>query len=199
MKTAQTGTLVAAVVASGLMAGLFAAFAYAVMPGLRGTSDHTLVATMQGINRSILNPVFMLPFVGSIPLIVLAMFFAWRGHGRAALPWLVAALVLYLVAFVVTGAANVPLNDELERAGDPDSIGDLAAVRERFESAWVTWNIVRALLHSAAFACLVWALVLYGADRFSAGRAATPPSYETGTPLRTGPALSTQDGHEAGR
>nr|WP_202437766.1 anthrone oxygenase family protein [Streptomyces sp. SID5910] len=163
------------------MAGLFAAFAYAVMPGLRGTSDHTLVETMQGINKAILNPVFMLPFVGSIPLIALAAFLAWRGHGRPALPWLVAALVLYLVAFAVTGAVNVPLNDELERAGAPDSIGDLAAVRERFEAAWVTWNIVRALLHTAAFACLAWALVLYGADRSSADRAGASASRVSGT------------------
>ncbi|MFD9539206.1 DUF1772 domain-containing protein [Streptomyces sp. NPDC060022] len=197
MKTLQTGTLLASVLASGLMAGLFAAFAYAVMPGLRSTSDHTLVATMQGINKSILNPVFMLPFMGSIPLIALAVFLAWRGHGRPALPWLVAALVLYLVAFAVTVAVNVPLNDQLERAGDPSSIGNLAAVRERFEAAWVTWNIVRALLHSAAFACLAWALVLYGADGLPTDRAAAPTSHGTGALLRTGPGPFTHDGHGA--
>ncbi|WP_405697780.1 DUF1772 domain-containing protein [Streptomyces sp. NBC_01185] len=199
MKTLQTGALLASVIASGLMAGLFAAFAYAVMPGLRSTSDHTLVATMQGINKSILNPVFMLPFVGSIPLIALAVFLAWRGHGRPALPWLIAALVLYLIAFAVTVAVNVPLNDQLERAGDPNSIGDLAAVRERFEAAWVTWNIVRALLHTAAFACLVWALVLSGADRIPADRAAAPTSHETRALLRTDPGPLTQDGHGADR
>ncbi|TDT40916.1 putative membrane protein [Streptomyces sp. BK208] len=176
MKTTQTAALLAAVVTSGLMAGLFAAFAYAVMPGLRGTSDHTFVETMQGINKAIVNPVFMLPFMGTIPLIAVAVFLARRGHGRPALPWLIAALVLYLVAFAVTVAVNVPLNDQLERAGDPDSIGDPAAVRERFEAAWVTWNIVRALLHTAAFACLAWALVLYGADRLRTDRAAVPAS-----------------------
>ncbi|MFJ8871808.1 DUF1772 domain-containing protein [Streptomyces sp. NPDC102473] len=197
MKTLQTGALLASVIASGLMAGLFAAFAYAVMPGLRSTSDHTLVATMQGINKSILNPVFMLPFVGSIPLIALAVFLAWRGHGRPALPWLTAALVLYLIAFAVTVAVNVPLNDQLERAGDPNSIGDLAAVRERFEAAWATWNIVRALLHTAAFACLAWALVLSGADRIPADRAAAPTSHETRALLRTDPGPFTQDGHGA--
>ncbi|MFG3128639.1 anthrone oxygenase family protein [Streptomyces tendae] len=189
MKTTQTGTLLASVIASGLMAGLFAAFAYSVMPGLRGTSDHTFVATMQGINKAILNPVFMLPFVGTIPLIALAVFLARRGHGRPALPWLVAALVLYLVAFAVTVAANVPLNDQLERAGAPDSIGDPAAVRERFEAAWVAWNIVRALLHTAAFACLAWALVLYGADRVRTDRAAASTS-------GTSPAYGYGAGHE---
>ncbi len=198
MRATQTGTLLASVLASGLMAGLFAAFAYAVMPGLRGTSDHTFTATMQGINKSIVNPVFMLPFVGSVPLIALAVFLAWRGHGRPALPWLVAALVLYLVAFAVTVTVNVPLNDRLARAGDPDSIGDPAAVRERFEAAWVTWNIVRALLHTAAFACLAWALVLYGADRVADDRAAATTSRETGAPFRTGVPPYAHDGRGAG-
>ncbi|MFG2924793.1 DUF1772 domain-containing protein [Streptomyces sp. NPDC048305] len=198
MKTLQSGTLLASVIASGLMAGLFAAFAYAVMPGLRGTSDHTLVETMQNINRSILNPVFMIPFMGSIPLIVLAVFLAWRGHERLVLPWLVAALVLYLIAFGVTVAVNVPLNDQLERAGDPDSLPDPAAVRERFESAWVTWNVVRALLHTAAFACLAWTLLLHGADRPASGREAAPTAHLSGAPLPTGSAPFAHDGRGAG-
>ncbi|MFE2458054.1 DUF1772 domain-containing protein [Streptomyces sp. NPDC059402] len=196
MKHVQTGTLLASVIASGLMAGLFAAFAYAVMPGLRGTSDHTFTAAMQSINKAILNPVFMLPFMGSIPLIALAVFLALRGHGRPALPWLVAALVLYLVAFAVTVVANVPLNDQLERAGDPDSLSDPAAVRERFEAAWVTWNIVRALLHTAAFACLAWALVLHGANRLSTGRAAPAP-HGSVAPSWAGAAPVAQDGRGA--
>ncbi|MFC8228974.1 DUF1772 domain-containing protein [Streptomyces sp. NPDC057287] len=195
MKVLQTSTLLASVIASGLTAGLFAAFAYAVMPGLRTASDHTLVATMQGINKSILNPVFMLLFLGSIPLIALAVLLAWHAH-RPGLPWLIAALVLYLVAFAVTVAANVPLNDQLERAGDPDSVGDLAAVRAQFEAAWVTWNIVRALLHTAAFACLTWALVLHGADRILTDRAAAPTSHDTGAlhPAGVGPSAHDGDG-----
>jgi uncharacterized membrane protein len=33
--------------------------------------------------------------------------------------WIVAALVLYGVAFLVTVAFNIPLNDELAEVGDP--------------------------------------------------------------------------------
>lgn len=165
MRHLQTGTLLVATLFTGLMAGLFAAFAYAVMPGLGRTSDHTLVEAMQGINKAIINPAFLLPFVGSIPLLGLAVALAWREHSRAALPWLIAALVLYLVAFMVTGGANVPLNDKLAHAGDPAQISHLAKVRSDFEDSWVAWNIVRAVLHTAAFGCLAWALVLHGTDR----------------------------------
>ncbi|RDI54383.1 anthrone oxygenase family protein [Nocardia mexicana] len=171
MKLLQTSTLLAAIVSTGLMAGLFAGFAYAVMPGLGRSSDRTFVEAMQGINKAIINPAFMIPFMGSIPLLALAAFLAWRGYGRPTLPWLIAALVLYLVAFVVTSAANVPLNDQLAAAGDP-SQADPQAIRDAFETKWVVWNVVRALLHTAAFACLAWALIVYGAHRLAASNVA---------------------------
>ena len=165
MKHLQNGTLLAATLSTGLMAGLFAAFAYSVMPGLARSSDHTLVEAMQRINEAIMNPVFMLPFVGSIPLLAMAVFFAWRAPGRPALGWLIAALACYLVAFMVTSGANVPLNDQLARAGDPDHVRHLAATRRHFEHPWVAWNILRALLHTASFACMAWALMQFSAHR----------------------------------
>ncbi|MFD9910288.1 DUF1772 domain-containing protein [Streptomyces sp. NPDC059063] len=165
MKHLQTGTLLAATLCTALMAGLFAAMAYAVMPGLARSSDRTLIETMQDINMAILNPVFILPFLGSIPLLVMAVVQARRTPGRPALPWLTAALVLYLVAFLVTLVGNAPLNVQLADAGNPDRIKDLGAVRADFETKWVVWNIVRALLHTAAFVCLLWSLIVYGAHR----------------------------------
>jgi uncharacterized membrane protein len=83
-------------------------------------------------------------------------------QGRTVLPWIAAAFVLYLVVVIITGTVNVPLNDELAAAGDPDRIASLAAARDHFEAAWVRWNIVRALVSAAAFGCLSWALVLHG-------------------------------------
>ncbi|MFB4302469.1 DUF1772 domain-containing protein [Actinomadura sp. NTSP31] len=188
MKLLQTATMLAALISTGLMAGLFAGFAYAVMPGLNRSSDRTLIEAMQGINKAILNPAFMLPFMGSIPLIALAVFLAWRGHGRPALPWLIAALALYLIAFMVTSGVNVPLNDQLAKAGAPQHINHLDTVRDQFESKWVIGNIVRALLHTAAFACLAWALVVYGAHRLNEGRATTAsavPSTHNNGPATT--------------
>ena len=55
---------------------------------------------------------------------------------------------------------HFPLNEELERAGDPARIENLAEVRDDFETPWVVWNVVRTLVTTGALGCLAWALVL---------------------------------------
>ncbi|MFJ1539101.1 DUF1772 domain-containing protein [Micromonospora chalcea] len=158
MRLVQQLTLVGATVGAGLMAGLFAAFSYAVMPALRGADDRTFVDAMQRINVTIVNGWFLLAFLGTPLLATLAAVLAWRGEARPALAWIVAGLALYLVMFVVTVAVNVPLNDALAAAGS----ADLAAARERFESTWVAWNVVRALANTAGLGAFCWALVAVG-------------------------------------
>ena len=86
----------------------------------------------------------MATLFGALVFTGLAALLVLRGDGRSVLPWVVAALVLYALVVVLTLAVNVPLNDQLKAAGDPDRIADLAAVRERFnEARWVGWNLVR--------------------------------------------------------
>ncbi|MCU7825021.1 DUF1772 domain-containing protein [Kitasatospora sp. DSM 101779] len=157
-----TALLLAATVATGLMAGLFYAFACSVMPGLGRSGDRTFVEAMQRINTAILNGWFAAAFVGALLLTVAAGALHLGGAGRPALPWIAAAALLYLVVLVVTMAVNVPLNDRLSAAGEPGSLTDPAAVRAAFEQTWVRWNTVRAVLNTAAFGCLGWALVLSG-------------------------------------
>lgn len=156
------GTLLAATMTTGLMAGLFAAFAYSIMPGLARTEDRAFVDAMQRINVAILNGWFLIGFLGALVFTAAAAALHLRGDGRPALPWIVAALVLYGVVLAITMGVNVQLNDQLAAAGPPDRIAHLAAVREQFETRWVNWNIARAVASTAAFGCLTWALVLYG-------------------------------------
>jgi uncharacterized membrane protein len=154
-------SLLAATLLTGAMTGVFGIYANAIMPGLRTTDDRTFVGAFQAMDRAIINPLFMLAFLGAL---VLAGVAAGLNAGeRSVLWWVAAAFVLYLVVVVITLAVNVPLNDALKAAGDPDRIADLGAVRDQFnEARWVAWNIVRAVLSAAAFACLAWALVKYG-------------------------------------
>ena len=154
--------LVAATVTAGLMAGLFAAFSYAIMPGLGKAGDLAFVDGMQRINVAILNGWFGICFGGALLFSVLAAVLHAGAERRSVLPWIVAGAVLYLVVLVVTFAVSVPLNDALNAAGDPARIADLHAVRERFEGAWVRWNVVRTVASTLAFGCLTWALVLHG-------------------------------------
>jgi uncharacterized membrane protein len=164
MEMLRGWSLVLATITMGLTTGAFALYAHTVMPGLRGTDDRTFVGAFQAMDRSIINPWFMAGgFVGALVFTGLAAALHLGANGRSALPWVVAAFVLYLVAFCVTIAVNVPLNDRIKAAGDPARIADLAAVRERFDEArWVAWNLVRLVVSLAAFGCLTWSLVLFG-------------------------------------
>jgi uncharacterized membrane protein len=143
-ETLQRVILIAATVLTGLFAGLFATFSYAVMPGLRRTDDATFVRAMQQVNVAILNPVFGVVFAGSVVVSLAAVVVTFRDS--AARPWAIGALVLVLATLVVTAAVNVPLNDKLA-----DGTGNPAALRAAFENSWVAWNIVRSVLSLAGF------------------------------------------------
>lgn len=162
MTALKTATLLAAVITMGLADGTFALYAHTIMPGLKTTDDRTFVAAFQSIDRAIVNRWFMITaFAGALAFTAAALVVH---RGGDALPWIVAALGLYLVTVVVTVAVNVPLNDAVKAAGDPDHI-DVAAAREHFDEArWTAWNLVRVATTTVAFGCLAWALVLYGRD-----------------------------------
>src|ERR687889_2315163 len=123
------GALAAATLTTGLMAGLYYAYAISVMLGLCMTDDRTFVSAMQQINVAIINPWFFISFFGALVFTALAGVLHLHGDWRAVLPWIVAALLLYVATLVITIGFNVPLNNELASAGNPDRIADLAAVR----------------------------------------------------------------------
>ncbi|MEV7327823.1 anthrone oxygenase family protein [Micromonospora sp. NPDC093244] len=154
----RTASLFAATLTTGLTAGLFTAFAYAVMPGLGRADDRTLVLAMRRINESILNGWFALCFGGALVFTLLAAGLHLGDGQRAVLPWIVAGLVSYLVVLGLTAVVNVPLNNALARAGDADP----AAARAGFERRWVRANVVRAVASTAAFGLLAWAFVEAG-------------------------------------
>lgn len=106
---------------------------------------------MRNINDVIQNPVFFTPFFGAT---ILAAVAAWQHRATRARAWTLAASVLSVAVFLVTSAANVPLNDALAAAQDP------TAARAAFEGPWVAWNLVRAILTTAGFACLLRALAV---------------------------------------
>ncbi|WP_410566692.1 DUF1772 domain-containing protein [Amycolatopsis sp. cmx-4-61] len=145
----STVVLVAAVVAAGLVAGLFYAYACSVLPGLARGDDRTFVEGMRGINVAIVNPVFLSTFLGAPLLAGVAVFVS---PGPRA--WVLAGFGCLVAMVVITGVVNVPLNNALDGAGD-----DYAAARAAFEAVWVRWNVVRALVSTAGFGCLVAAVL----------------------------------------
>jgi uncharacterized membrane protein len=147
----------------GLIAGVFYIFACAVMPALARSDDRVYVEVMRNINEVIQNPVFMLSFLGALLLTGVS---AWQLRGTRYRWWIWTALAAYALAFLITVAFNIPLNNDLTSTDDP------SALRDAFENPWVTWNVVRAVLSTTALGCLTRALVGYG--REAAGSRASP-------------------------
>ena len=160
---ARVASLLLATVVVGTIAGVMFLYANTIMPGLGKTDDRTFVGSFQAIDTAIINPLFLLAFLGGLILTGLTTVLHFGEEHSSVLPWITRALVVYLLAVVITVTVNVPLNNAIKAAGDPDGIDDLALVRSEFnEQRWKRWNLVRTLLTFAAFACLVWASMLSG-------------------------------------
>ena len=98
------------------MAGVLLAFSISVLPGLKTLPVPIAMASMQSANSAILNPLFLILFMGTaLSCVVAAVLSPFTDSGRWAL--IVAGAVLYVVGcFAVTVTLNVPLNDALAAA-----------------------------------------------------------------------------------
>lgn len=143
-----TTAFVAATVSTGLLAGVFQLYAFAVMPGLRRVDDRTFVTAFAALDRAIVNPWFLLViFFGSPVLSALAALAAWGDAGGA---WAVAAFAGALASVVITVAVHLPANNVLKAAAAAPLV-DAPSVRRRFgEARWAAWNLVRAVLSTAS-------------------------------------------------
>jgi len=162
METLLSTTLIAATMTTGIAAGVYLLYSFVIMPGLKQTNDHTFVGAFQQIDKVIVGPFLLVFFFGPIVLTATATALSFGTDEQTALPWIGAALVLCLAIAVVTLVVNVPLNNTIDAAGEPDEIADIAGVRERFrESRWVASNNIRVVASTVAPGCLAWALVLH--------------------------------------
>jgi uncharacterized membrane protein len=157
----STVVILLAVLMLGLMAGLFYAYAGSVMPGLRRAADLSAVDVMQRINAAIQNPLFLLLFMGS-PVVTAIAVSQNTDRPRVAGP-LLAALLLSVATLAVTFAVNLPLNNRLDRLGDPAALTDPGEHWAAFFTPWVRWNLVRTVTSTGAFLAAAWALVEHGA------------------------------------
>ncbi|MEU3691821.1 anthrone oxygenase family protein [Streptomyces narbonensis] len=155
----------AAAIATGLVAGVFLAYVCSVMPALARSDDRVFVEVMRNINDVIQNPVFFTAFFGAP---VLAGVAAWQHRTTRARAWTLAGFVLCAAVFLVTTAANVPLNEALATTSDP------SAARSAFEDSWTAWNTVRTILSAAALASLLRAVSVRKAACRESTRGARP-------------------------
>lgn len=114
---------------------------------------------MQSINTKAVTPVFMTAIFGTALACAALAISAVRSWDQRPAPWVLAGAVVYLVgAIVVTGAANVPMNDAL--ATLHPHAADAASRWDGYVTRWTAWNHVRAAASIAASALFAIALRL---------------------------------------
>jgi uncharacterized membrane protein len=147
----------AAALGSGVVGGIFYGFSSFIMTALKRLPQTQGAAAMKMINVTVINPVFLLVFLGTALVCLLlagGAFFDWN-HPAAKL--LLAASLFYLLGcFGVTLLSNVPLNNQLA-AVDP---AEEAALWVRYLKIWTRWNHVRTF--ASILASLLFMLVLLG-------------------------------------
>jgi uncharacterized membrane protein len=151
------GLVIAAVLGSALVAGIFFAFSSFVMQALRRLPGPDGIAAMQEINVTVLNPWFFLAFLGTGVVCLPIAFLAFTDTTGALRFHLVAGCALYVVGCVlVTGVFNVPLNDRLAEVepGSPEG----KTLWAEYLVRWTRFNHLRTAASLAAAALLIMVL-----------------------------------------
>lgn len=145
-----TLTLVVALLTVVLLGGIFGVFfAYSnsVVPGLDRTDLEHAVDAMRKINLVIVNPVFLLTFLGPVVTgAVTGFLLLGLDETGAALLFLAGAAVYLVGGVLLTAGVNIPMNNALENSASTDWARRWAD----FSPRWKVWNRVRAFLSMVA-------------------------------------------------
>lgn len=154
--------VIAAIVGSGLVSGLLFAFSLVVMRALRELAPEVGMGAMQRINVLIVNPLFLVLFLGTAVLSVLLLIIGWRGLPSLGALLLALGSSAYLVGPLgITMGFSVPLNNAL--ASTPRDQAPEAW--PRYVRAWLRWNHIRTMLGVVATTLLSCGLPLAAAGR----------------------------------
>jgi len=147
----------ASALGSGLIAGAFFAFSSFVMGALARIQPAQGISAMQSINVVVINPLFMLVFLGTaVCCLILAVVSLLKWHQPGAALLLAGSLLYVVGTFGVTMVFNVPLNNRLA-AQDPGT-AEAARYWLVYLTDWLRWNHVRTLASLLATASLLLAI-----------------------------------------
>jgi len=157
-----TVTLIAAflnLVLLGAVYGVFFTYSNSIVPGLDNADAEKAVEAMRKINVAIINPRFILTFVGPVVTAAVTGFLLLGlDEDTPAYLYFAAAVVYLLGCLVITGRINVPLNNALENSTSTDWTQRWAD----FSPRWRRWNTVRTLSSGVALILCGVGLYLWG-------------------------------------
>ena len=146
----------AALLGSGLVAGIFFAFSTFIMKALDRVQPESGMRVMQEINVTVLTPWFLGTFLGT-GVICLGLGVHALRNWESASPYQFLGSVVYLLgSILVTMVFNVPRNERLAEL-DPEQPEGVEYWKNYLVS-WTRWNHVRTLASLAATALLARSL-----------------------------------------
>ncbi len=141
--------VIATLVGTGVVTGLLFAFSNFVLAAIAELPDEHAMFAMQRINERIINPIFLLLFLGT-PLACVGTMLTSGSAGAAQSPLVVGAMLYLAGPLGITVLRNVPLNNRL--AATPAE--DAATAWPEYVRRWQFWNHIRSYIGIAALAFL---------------------------------------------
>jgi len=150
--------VVAALLGSALVGGIFFAFSTFVMKALARLATSEGIRVMQSINVVVINPMFMGAFIGTAIFSAAIAIIALGGWAGPSPHWFfVGALHYVFGTFFVTAFGNVPLNDRLERVSPEEN----ERLWSHYLSKWTFWNHIRTTTAVIAAFCFSMGLLQF--------------------------------------
>lgn len=126
--------LLVSILFTGLTAGLCFTWSNAVTPGLGRLDDLGFLKAFQAMNRAIINPSFLIVFMGPSLLLFINAFVFKNSSQFTFTSYLVAAILFFTGVGLVTIFKNVPLNEILDKTVlETASNVELTELRKTFE------------------------------------------------------------------
>ena len=150
---------VACIAGAGVVTGLLFAFSNFVMRALADLPAEQGMFAMQRINKTIINPIFLVFFLGTpvLCLVVAVTVFPQLG-APGVLPLLVGTLAYLVGPFGITVLFNVPLNNRLAGAKPSESEN----AWPMYQKKWQRWNHIRTYIGIASVVFLAFGLARIG-------------------------------------
>jgi len=135
--------IVASISGAGLVTGLLFAFSNFVMKALADLPPDKGMFAMQRINETIINPMFLLFFLGTpILCFAIAVNSGLKINEPGSLFLLAGSLAYLIGPFGITVLFNVPLNNLLAGA----DVSDCNDIWPMYQKKWQLWNHVRTYI-----------------------------------------------------
>ena len=151
--------LILSILLTGLTAGLCFTWSNAVTPGIGRLDNIGFLKAFQAMNRAIINPKFMIVFMGPTLLLFLNAYL-FRSSNTIFWLFFVAAILFFIGIGLVTIFGNVPLNEILDASNlESLSKGELQALRDNFEQSWNRWHTIRSISSFTSFVFLIMGMV----------------------------------------